>query len=94
MSCPVPKFYLSCFGRYRTPWAHSPNSGTTSSPVLRRRRTLHDPILLALSDPDLTVLDLWGCGTMISDRGVRKAICNMPNLLVLNRGGDLESESL
>ena len=50
--------------------------------MYRRRRTLTDGVLLALSDPACTALDLWGCGTMLSDKALRRAICGMPYLKV------------
>ena len=53
-----------------------------SPPAYRRRRTLTDSVLLALADPACTALDLWGCGTMLSDKALRRAICGMPDLKV------------
>ena len=57
-------------------------TSTPSTTLLRRRRSLHDAVLLALADPALTVLDLWGCGSMLSDQAIRDATRNMPNLQV------------
>jgi len=58
--------------------------------MYRRRRTLTDGVLLALSDPACTALDLWGCGTMLSDKALRRAICGMPYLKVAAVGGGFD----
>ncbi|GAX81723.1 hypothetical protein CEUSTIGMA_g9151.t1 [Chlamydomonas eustigma] len=48
---------------------------------------LHDPLLLALTDPAFTCLDLWGCGNMLSDQAIRRAVSCAPKLQALDLTG-------
>lgn len=48
--------------------------------VARLRRLLSDAALALLADCEHTILDLRGCGDLVSDAGVRAALRGMPHL--------------